>query len=470
MQDSKQSKYTKLREEFPVFIFDSFSVKTIDDGYVFEFQFDIGNKYRFCPTHKLHLPKELQHDDLSADIIDALVFHIGMIELISYWKAACPPMIIIKPYCLGQDLLQWWKKLYYNGLGEFFFVNDIACNEDDFMEIHCESVREFPKFRLPSSESCIVPVGGGKDSAVSLELLKNKLRVYPMIINPRAATVNTVAQAGITENECIIVERSIDPLLLQLNQMGFLNGHTPFSALLAFESLLVSYLTGIPDVALSNESSANESTIPGLKVNHQYSKSIEFETDFRTYVEKRLCHNHNYFSFLRPLDELHIALLFSRLDEHHLSFRSCNAGSKTDIWCGKCSKCLFTWIILSPFIDEQKLGDIFGANLWEEKALIGDMEQLCGIQEHKPFECVGTREEVRSALDLALKRKKYSDLPVLLSHYFSKRMMLQEQGQSVTDLLRLTHAQHYLKTAYKEILLKELVKAQNEWNAKEKYL
>ncbi len=58
-----------------------------------------------------------------------------MIELISYWKAACPPKVLIKPHCLKQEQISWWEALYFNGLGEFFFVNDIDTSHDTFMEI-----------------------------------------------------------------------------------------------------------------------------------------------------------------------------------------------------------------------------------------------------------------------------------------------------------------------------------------------
>jgi hypothetical protein len=65
-----------------------------------------------------------------------------------------------------------------------------------------------------------------------------------------------------------------------------LNGHTPFNALLAFLTYLVAYLGNKKYIVLSNESSANESNVRGLKVNHQYSKSFEFENDFNEYTKK----------------------------------------------------------------------------------------------------------------------------------------------------------------------------------------
>ena len=129
-----------------------------------------------------------------------------------------------------------------------------------------------------SEKGVLVPVGGGKDSAVTLELLKSAdVPVFAYIINPRGATIHTTESADLDADHVISVHRTLDKRMLQLNKEGFLNGHTPFSALVAFSSLIAARLLNLSYVALSNESSANESTVAGSTVNHQYSKSFEFE-------------------------------------------------------------------------------------------------------------------------------------------------------------------------------------------------
>ena len=210
----------------------------------------------------------------------------------------------------------------------------------------------------------------------------------------------------------LVIRRKIDPTLLELNAKGYLNGHTPFSAMLAFYTRLASALSGIPNVALSNESSANESTVKGSYVNHQYSKSLEFEDDFRNYVNEAA--SFNYFSFLRPLSELQIAMLFSRFTAYHDVFRSCNVGSKEDIWCGHCAKCLFAYIILSPFIAPERLNAIFGKSMLDDTTLDLEFRQLLGLAETKPFECVGTVSEVRQALQMAVERWYKGKAPKLV--------------------------------------------------------
>ena len=251
---------------------------------------------------------------------------------------------------------------------------------------------------------------------MTLELLRSAgAAVRPLILNPRGATTNCAAAAGFGVDDTLVIRRTLDPLMLKLNSQGALNGHTPFSALLAFYSLLASQLSGIPSIALSNENSANESTVAGTTVNHQYSKSVEFERDFRQYVAAWLG-DYNYFSMLRPLCELQIALLFARTERYFDIFRSCNVGSKQDIWCGHCAKCLFAYIILSPFIAPDRLAAIFGRNLLDDGSMLPLLQELAGCTEAKPFECVGTVEEVRAAL--ALTRHRWyaaTPLPALLT-------------------------------------------------------
>ena len=167
-------------------------------------------------------------------------------------------------------------------------------------------------------------------------------------MNSRGATNATVEVAQLTKRT-IYAKRTLDKNMLELNKKGYLNGHTPFSAIVAFSSIIAAYLNGLKFIALSNESSANESTIKDSYINHQYSKSYEFEKDFRHYESTFINFGVYYFSFLRPINELKIAMIFSRFKKYHPIFKSCNVGSKQDIWCCHCSKCLFVYINFDLF-------------------------------------------------------------------------------------------------------------------------
>lgn len=397
--------YRELRERYPEFEYRAFHHEVTEAGLRLWFDFRMG-EVEFHPEALIER-RDFLHMEV-ADI-DRMLFDIGMIELISYWKCACPPVVKVSCGTLTDEQVAFWKKLYWHGLGEFFYTNGISETQERFLTVESKTVADcvapLSSFLIPLSSQYLVPVGGGKDSVVTLELLRRAGKtIRPLIMNPRGATVECARVSGFPLDEVLVIRRKIDPTLLDLNAKGYLNGHTPFSAMLAFYTRLASALSGIPNVALSNENSANESTVAGSYVNHQYSKSLEFEDDFRAY-----CQGFNYFSFLRPLSELQIAMLFSRFTQYHDVFRSCNVGSKQDIWCGHCAKCLFAYIILSPFIAPARLNQIFGKPLLDDLSLEHEFRQLIGEAETKPFECVGTVSEVRQALSMAVRRWYMAD-------------------------------------------------------------
>lgn len=382
----------------------------------------------------------MQFKSLENNYVKNMVFNIGLIELISYWKSTCSPKIIIKCGYLNEEQINWWKKLYFYGLGELLYTNNIKTNINDLLDIKCfESNKEIISNENieDNFEGYIVPIGGGKDSVVTLETLKiDRDQDYCLIINPKPVTLKCAEIAGLGYNNIIEIKRSIDQNLIELNKKGFINGHTPFSAMLAFVSYFVAYLLSKKYIALSNENSANESNVVGEKINHQYSKSFEFECDFEDYAEKYLKMPIKYFSFLRPLNELQIAKIFSKHEKYHKVFKSCNVGSKEKEWkwCLNCAKCLFAYIILSPYLYKNKLVSIFGADMFENKDLLEIFIELTGNGENKPFDCVGTYEEVNFAISKTIENIELRNetLPYLLQYYKNNyklvdtRMILQK--------------------------------------------
>lgn len=428
MKKNNQELFLSLREKYPIFTYQGFDFQIENNRNLrISFDFRIGSEFRFTPTIILN-PGKYFNPMVRPDLLHGLIFNIGLIELISYWKSVCSPTIHIKNYTLTKEQEHFWIKLYHKGLGEFFYQNGISVNEHSFItfsfEEDTESIDYLNYPQTDSSNRSLVPIGGGKDSVVTLEKMKIEKQVIPFIINPREASLACARMAGFPDNEDIVIlHREIDPLLLELNRKGFLNGHTPFSAMLAFYSLLASYFTNTREIVLSNESSANEPTIPGTEINHQYSKSEEFEIDFRKYVKENMNNTAHYFSYLRPYSELQIAEMFAQYPDYFPVFRSCNVGSKEDKWCCDCPKCLFTAIILAPFIDEKKLTAIFGEDLFDRPSLLPYFYELTGIAENKPFECVGTIEEVNHAISTIKERykdryliKKYTEFTNSNSH------------------------------------------------------
>ncbi|MCF8304172.1 MAG: hypothetical protein K9I94_12910 [Bacteroidales bacterium] len=458
---NRQQKYLELRKNYPWFAYESYNLEVGPNELYISFHFNLSGEYDFYP--ELHIPihkGNAQHyrpEQLRNDpFVDSLIFNLGMIELISYWKAACPKRVLIKAGRLSKEQIGWWKNIYFNGLGEFFYVNGISASPSDFMHFEVEEAGTEQPLHFSPQDDVIVPVGGGKDSVVTMELVKKQFSAIPFIINPRGASLSTTKAAGYAAHEIFEIRRSIHPQLLELNDQGFLNGHTPFSAVVAFSSVLAAYLSNAKYIALSNESSANEATIEGTGINHQYSKTVSFEADFRAYVKQYLSPDIEYFSFLRPLNELQIARLFSRFTHHHRHFKSCNVGSKTDTWCGHCPKCLFTYIILSPFLDQQTLESIFHKNLFTDGGLIPIMEQLTGLAEEKPFECVGTLDEVNAALCNTIENWDKKELPAVLQHYRNSQFFKRCRNENFTALLKVFNQTHFLPKRFLKILKEEM--------------
>lgn len=413
--------YEQLRKDYPLFQYKGYQLEEEEEDIRITYYFEIPGLSSFAPVWKFPKAGHKLENLKENGTFLALVFSLGMVELISYWKITCSKRVEVLAGAFSKKQMLWWKNLYFHGLGEFFYTNGIEPDREDFMELLSmgEEIKA-KKQPLKEPSGCLVPIGGGKDSAVSLELLKKAGEPCTCcIINPRGATFNTIFAGGYQEKDAYILKRTLDKNMLELNKQGFLNGHTPFSALVAFSTTIAAYLKNIRYIVLSNEASANESTVLGSTVNHQYSKSFAFEKDFHEYEAEYIGSGTYYFSLLRPLSEFQIGRYFSSCQAYHDIFRSCNAGSKEDKWCGHCSKCLFVFFILSPFISHDRLCEIFGRDMLEDEEMIPIMDQLIGMVEEKPFECVGSREEVNTAISMTIAAMEQEKRPLsrLLAHY-----------------------------------------------------
>jgi hypothetical protein len=457
--------FIKLREKYPQFIYSGYSVTDSDKALILDFHFVIPGLTEFTPHWEIDKTSSFSVN-INDERLNNLVFSLGMVELVSYWKTTCSPNVRIDCANLSKEQSDWWKKLYIKGLGEFFYRNEIEVNEDIISitskSCHnhickCNIIPDNTNERIKA----LIPIGGGKDSAVTLELLSECAERFCYIINPRKATLDTVRVSGIPSQNVITAKRTLDKNMLELNERGFLNGHTPFSATVAFSSVLAAYINKLDYVALSNESSANEPTVIGTDINHQYSKSVEFEADFINYELKHIASGVKYFSFLRPLKEIAVAKIFSRQKKYHPVFRSCNVGSKDDTWCASCSKCLFVYIILSPFLSEKEVVDIFGKNMLSDMNMLTDFEKLIGREPEKPFECVGSIDEVNAALQEVISQYKTKGLPLpKLPEIYEGIGVTKEYN--ISDLCDSYNDENYVPECFSKVLKGALELTENE--------
>lgn len=405
----------KLEEikKYNIFVYDKFEVKYKLNEIEVLYYYEIVNLKKFI--HKLIIP--CSNNNMDKEFIEKLVFNIGLLEIVSYWKATVAPKLIINCGNITDKQKEFFRKIYYHGLGEFFYLNKIKPIYENFIEFQCNGKLYDRKIEYKGSGS-IIAIGGGKDSCVTLSLY-DKANSSCFIINPKDVMLECAYIAGYDDNKIYKIKRIIDRGLLELNEMGFLNGHTPFSAMVAFVSFLTAYLNNKKYIVLSNESSANEANVLGTKINHQYSKSYEFEKDFQNYAKEFLNENIQYYSFLRPLSEYQIGMIFARNKKFHKIFKSCNVGSKNDKWkwCCHCAKCLFVYSLLSPFLYKEELVNIFGEDMFENKDMLSVFIDLLGKGITKPFDCVGTFEEINYAITKTIQKLEKDKLPYLLNYY-----------------------------------------------------
>ena len=389
--------FNLYREKYPKIIYKDYQIIDESNQIKIMYTFEIPNLTTFNPY--ITISKEYISNDIYSDISKSIIFRLGLIELISYYKCICPKIIEVEAGYIDEYEQSWYKKLFYNGLGEFFHINNISISIDELFDFTIRGGKTEVNRPTYNGTGNLIPIGGGKDSIVTLELLKNYDNKCFMI-NPKQVHID--CSKGL---EYCAITRVIDKNLLELNKQGYLNGHTPFSAIVAFTSYLMAYLTNRKYIVLSNEGSANEPTIIGTNINHQYSKTYEFEKDFYEYTKKYFKIDIKYFSLFRPIKEIQIAYLFSKYKEYHKIFRSCNVGSKSNpwIWCLNCPKCLFVFIILRAFLSLEEMTSIFGENLLDKKELEKDFLELIGQSDTKPFECIGTIDEVKYAMNRIIK-------------------------------------------------------------------
>lgn len=446
-------KFEELRQKYPIFEYNSYDIKETENSFEISYNFAIPGLTEFKPTWSFPKPQDRVLDETSKAIFEKTIFNLGMVEVVSYLKATCSPTLVVKCGALSQEQINWYKKLYINGLGEFFYRNNIveAMNIDTFLDIKVENSKENKLTLIETLNGNLIPVGGGKDSSLSLEVLKEMDNMC-YIVNPRGASHDSAKIAGYTEDKIYTPKRTLDANLFELNKQGFFNGHTPFSAILAFSSYASAIILGRKNIVLSNEASANEANVEGTNINHQYSKSIEFENDFRQYVSQFICENGpNYFSLLRPLSEWQIVKAFVKTDKYFEVFKSCNVGSKQDIWCENCPKCLYVYIMIKAFLTDEQMSRIFKEDMLDNEELRDIFNGLVYPNWDKPFECVGTKEEINLSLNMIVDRlnKEKKELPLLLKDF---KLDIKDLEQAKFDAINDWNVENNLTDEFEKAL------------------
>jgi UDP-N-acetyl-alpha-D-muramoyl-L-alanyl-L-glutamate epimerase len=384
----QSSKGKLLSEKHSVFTIHPPVIEFSKDYLDITHRFSISGGLSFAPSTRIYGSPTGKESTLTR-----LAILASMVESLSYWKSCFSPKIIVEPL-ISREALEWFQDLLLNGMMEYRYTNALPAL---FMPEIIWQQDSGPIVDVTvTGPASLVMVSGGKDSTVTLSVLHQQTPIKAFILNELPAAERVLSE--FPDVELVKSTRNIDPALLELNKQNYLNGHTPFSALLSVLSTIAAILNDCRVSIASNESSAEYpfAVYDGCMVNHQYSKSLQYEAKFAKLIKMTLPNCPEYFSLLRPLTEPQICLLLSKRKDLLSLISSCNRNQLSGTWCGCCPKCVSTWLLLQPFVDSGELARIFGKNAPEEgKALL---PALLGHSDCRPLECVGTPEELNASL------------------------------------------------------------------------
>ncbi len=361
--------------------------------------------------------------DWDAPAVRAAVRVLFLLAGVSYYKTTAAPVIDLGEHPTTQAERAFLGDFYVHGLGEFAYRNGIDLRATAVTGPDATPAPPVPYEPHPGRP--LIPFGGGIDSIVTVEALHSDNPDAALcVVNPpgdRFAAIE--GAAGVTGLPVVRIAREIDPLVRRSDEMGFLNGHVPVTAVITAAATVAAVLDGRDAVVLSNEWSASVPTLvaDGHPVNHQWSKSEDFERGYGDLVRASLGPGLSVFSYLRPRTELWVARRFAGLARYHHAFRSCNRAfqqdpsRRLDHWCGRCDKCCFIDLVLAPYMDRADLDAVFGgAEPLQNPANEAMFRALVGLgADPRPFECVGDRDECGAAALLAASRQDRADTVVL---------------------------------------------------------
>jgi len=380
--------------KYKSFIFENYRYVDSSSTLALTYRFDSG------PRFEEKLIFDFAQQELSqteSGVLDRIFRLVFLMAGVSYYKAFVPETLICEPFPLDRATAGFIQNLYEKGLAEFAFTNGISLR--DHLEVRSTAVPSFTPIAVELPRRACVPVGGGKDSIVSIECLKHAGE--PVILFALGDAEPISACIATAQLPFIRVRRRLDPELFRLNQAGAFNGHIPITGILSAIAMAAAVMHGADAVVMSNEHSASAPNLQfgDIEVNHQFSKSFEFEIELANFVQTYISPSIKCFSLLRPLSEIEIARRFARYPQYFGIFHSCNAAfrqtrdARAAQWCGDCPKCRFVFLALSPFLAKADLIGIFGRNLLDDDRQRDGFATLCGLQAHKPFECVGEVDE-----------------------------------------------------------------------------
>jgi len=88
--------------------------------------------------------------------------------------------------------------------------------------------------------------------------------------------------------------------------------------------------------------------------------------------------------------------------------------------------------------------------------MLGYLKELTGIDEVKPFECVGTIDEVNAALHMFIAKHRHEKLPLLIDYYSNTTNFSHGDATLADKILNEFNNDHFLEPKFLEIIKMKL--------------
>jgi len=400
--------------------------------------------------------------DVPEDIVRRFCENLSLACGVSFWRIHCADDIKLEGFSITPVQAAFWKEVYEKGLAEYFYKSKI-----DFrgrIRFPADAVSAPPLVVRRRTDRALVMQGGGKDSVVTAETLKSHDVPFSILMIGRTRMQDRVSEA--IGNPIIRVLHQRNPILMRLHTEGKIRSGIPLTTIQMFIAVFVGVLLDYRYAIFSNEHGADVANLEylGMPVNHQWSKSTESELLVRKYISEFLTADVTPFSLIHQYTELFMVREFAKHERYFKLFSSCNRNfyipyEKPGVseegrayWCNACPKCAFIFAGLSAFLPKASVLDIFGKNLYADEALLPTFKMLLGHEGFKPFECVGTPEEMKVAMMLAHKRGEYDADPAM-SWYISHGDVTEATLKSVTEPIFSTHGNGTIPQDFDEAFL-----------------
>ena len=198
----------------------------------------------------------------SREVLDRIFRLILLLSGVSYYKAFIPKILTCRAFELDEATTEFLEKFYEKGLAEFAFRNGVSLH--CHFRIQSTSVPAASPITVELPRRTCVPVGGGKDSIVTIECLRQGGE--PVLLFSLGDAEPIAACIRAAQLPFIRVHRRLDAGLLQLNEAGALNGHVPITGILSAIALACAVLSGCNAVAMSNEPAPQTSASMGSRL------------------------------------------------------------------------------------------------------------------------------------------------------------------------------------------------------------